>query len=126
MINAVSYQFNKFVEFAEERVKAGKESAIARTGEVRIGAGTPLEERAIYSTDKTDFVGMTILRTKDAKAANDEVRELFRKSIAEDPYGNMEKVDKFCTYLERNGPAAFHVADGKNVDLNWVYREVIG
>ncbi|MBQ3340514.1 MAG: hypothetical protein IJG84_01360 [Kiritimatiellae bacterium] len=83
MINAVSYQFNKFVEFAEERVKAGKESAIARTGEVRIGAGTPLEERAIYSTDKTDFVGMTILRTKDAKRANDEVRELFRKSIAE-------------------------------------------
>ena len=83
MINAVSYQFNKFVEFAEERVKAGKESAIARTGEVRIGKGTPLEERAIYSTDKTDFVGMTILRTKDAKAANDEVRELFRKSIAE-------------------------------------------
>ena len=126
MINAVSYQFNKFVEFAEERVKAGKESAIARTGEVRIGAGTPLEERAIYSTDKTDFVGMTILRTKDAKAANDEVRELFRKSIAEDPYGNMEKVDKFCTYLEKNGPAAFHVADGKNVDLNWIYREVIG
>ena len=83
MINAVSYQFSKFVEFAEERVKAGKESAIARTGEVRIGAGTPLEERAIYSTDKTDFVGMTLLRTKDAKAANDEVRELFRKSIAE-------------------------------------------
>ena len=83
MINAVSYQFERFVEFAEERVKAGKESAIARTGEVRIGKGTPLEERAIYSTDKTDFVGMTILRTKDAKAANDEVRELFRKSIAE-------------------------------------------
>ncbi len=83
MINAVSYQFERFVEFAEERVKAGKESAIARTGEVRIGAGTPLEERAIYATDKTDFVGMTILRTKDAKAANDEVRELFRKSIAE-------------------------------------------
>ena len=69
---------------------------------------------------------MTILRTKDAKAANDEVRELFRKSIAEDPYGNTEKVDKFCAYLEENGPAAFHVADGKNVDLNWLYREVIG
>ena len=83
MINAVSYQFERFVEFAQERVKAGKETAIARTGEVRIGKGTPLEERAIYSTDKTDFVGMTILRTKDAKAANDEVRELFRKSIAE-------------------------------------------
>ena len=83
MINAVCYQFERFVEFAEERVKAGKESAIARTGEVRIGKGTPLEERAIYASDKVDFVGMTILRTKDAKAANDEVRELFRKSIAE-------------------------------------------
>jgi hypothetical protein len=46
--------------------------------------------------------------------------------LAEDPYGNMEKVDKFCTYLENNGPAALHVADGKNVDLNWIYREVIG
>ena len=46
--------------------------------------------------------------------------------LAEDPYGNTEKVDKFCTYLEENGPAAFHVADGKNVDLNWIYREVIG
>ena len=33
--------------------------------------------------------------------------------LAEDPYGNMEKVDKFCTYLENNGPAALHVADGR-------------
>ena len=41
-------------------------------------------------------------------------------------HGNLEKVDKFCTYLENNGPAAFHVADGKNVDLNRLYREVIG
>ena len=46
--------------------------------------------------------------------------------LAEDPYGNSAKIDKFCTYLEENGPAAFHVADGTNVDLNWVYREVIG
>ncbi len=29
MINAVSYQFERFVEFAEERVEAGKGSAIA-------------------------------------------------------------------------------------------------
>ena len=36
MINAVSYQFNKFVEFAEERVKAGKDSAIARTWSKRV------------------------------------------------------------------------------------------
>ena len=126
MINAVNEQFSRFVSFAQERFDAGKETAIATKGDVQAKGGTPLEERAIYSTDKTDFVGMTILRTKDAKAANDEVRELFRKSIAEDPYGNLEKVDKFCTYLENNGPAAFHVADGKNVDLNWIYREVIG
>ena len=46
--------------------------------------------------------------------------------LAEDPYGNIAKIDKFYTYLENNGPAAFHVADGKNVDLNWIYREVIG
>ena len=46
--------------------------------------------------------------------------------LAEDPYGNSAKIDKFCAYLEKNGPAALHVADGKNVDLNWIYREVIG
>ena len=50
----------------------------------------------------------------------------FGKFLAEDPFGAAEKIDRFCTYLENNGPAALHVADGKNVDLNWVYREVIG
>ena len=48
------------------------------------------------------------------------------KFLAEDPFGAAGKIDKFCTYLENNGPAALHVADGKNVDLNWIYREVIG
>ena len=52
MINAVNAQFSRFVEFAEERVRAGKDTAIARTGEVRVGGGTPLEERAISATDK--------------------------------------------------------------------------
>ena len=83
MINAVNAQFSRFVEFAEERVKAGKDTAIARTGEVRVGGGTPLEERAISATDKIDFVGMTLLRTQDSKRANDEVRQLFRKSVAD-------------------------------------------
>ena len=83
MISAVSYQFEKFVRFAEERVKAGKDTAIARKGEVTAYGGTALEERNIYATDKTDFVGMTILRGGDTKRANDEVRELFRKSIVE-------------------------------------------
>ena len=83
MIGAVNAQFSRFVEFAEERVKAGKDTAIARTGEVRVGGGTPLEERAISASDKIDFVGMTLLRTQDSKRANDEVRQLFRKSVAE-------------------------------------------
>ena len=83
MISAVSYQFEKFVRFAEERVKAGKDTAIARKGDVTFGEGTALEERNIYATDKTDFVGMTILRGGDTKRANDEVRELFRKSIVD-------------------------------------------
>ena len=83
MINAVNLQFERFVAFAEERVKAGKDTAIATKGDVKAGGGTPLEERAINATGKTDFVGMTILRGGDTKRANDEVRELFRKSIVE-------------------------------------------
>ena len=83
MISAVNYQFERFMEFAEERVKAGKDTAIARTGEVRVEGPPGLAERAIYATDKTDFVGMSLVRTDGAKRANDEVRELFRKSIAD-------------------------------------------
>ena len=71
------------MEFAEERVKAGKDTAIATKGEVKVGGGTALEERAIYPTDKKDFVGMSLLRGGDTQRANDEVRELFRKSIVE-------------------------------------------
>ena len=102
MINAVNAQFSRFVEFAEERVRAGKDTAIARTGEVRVGEGTPLEERAISTTDKLG------------------------KSLAEDPFGATEKIDKFCTYLENNGPAALSVADGKDVDLNRLFKQVVG
>ena len=42
MISAVNYQFERFVEFAEERVKAGKDTAIARTGEVATGKDVDL------------------------------------------------------------------------------------
>ena len=48
------------------------------------------------------------------------------KFLAEDPFGAAEKIDKFCTYLENNGPAALHVADGKDVDLDRLFREVVG
>jgi hypothetical protein len=29
----------------------------------------------------------------------------------------------FPTYLENNGPAALHVDDGKNLDLNRLFKE---
>ena len=47
------------------------------------------------------------------------------KFLAEDPFGAAEKIDKFCTYLENNGPAALSVADGKDVDLNRLFKQVV-
>ena len=82
----------------------------------------PALTKAAEAIDKVLGKIMAYLQTDQGKEMLDKLGEF----LAEDPYGNMEKVDKFCTYLENNGPAALHVADGKNVDLNWVYREVIG
>ena len=48
------------------------------------------------------------------------------KFLAEDPFGAAEKIDKFCTYLENNGPAALSVADGKDVNLNRLFKQVVG
>ena len=45
--------------------------------------------------------------------------------LSKDPFGNLEKVDKFCAYLENNGPAALPVADGKKVDLDRLFKEVV-
>jgi len=46
--------------------------------------------------------------------------------LAEDPFGAAEKIDKFCTYLENNGPAVLSAADGKDVNLNRLFKEVVG
>ena len=81
MINAVNEQFSRFVNFAQERFDAGKTKAIATKGDIAAGGGTPLEERSIKVSDKSDWVGNIWLRKDDAKKANDEVRELFRKTI---------------------------------------------
>ena len=81
MINAVNEQFSRFVNFAQERFDAGKTKAIATKGDIQAGGGTPLEERSIKVSDKSDWVGNIWLRKDDAKRANDEVRELFRKTI---------------------------------------------
>ena len=87
--------------FAQNMLESAKGKLVAAANEGGMATGTSSELPAVMLDKLGEF-------------------------LAEDPYGNMEKVDKFCTYLENNGPAAFHVADGKNVDLNWIYREVIG
>ncbi|MBR2838845.1 MAG: hypothetical protein IKE55_08685 [Kiritimatiellae bacterium] len=83
MISAVSEQFSKFVQFAEDQSARGKEKAIATKGDVAVGGGTTLEERSIVRTDKIDWVGLVIFRSDDAKRANNEVRALFKKTVAE-------------------------------------------
>ena len=87
--------------FAQNMLESAKGRLIAAANEGGMATGTSSELPAVMLDKLEEF-------------------------LAEDPYGNSEKVDKFCSYLEKNGPAALHVADGKNVDLNWIYREVIG
>ena len=65
MINAVNEQFSRFVSFAQERFAAGKETASATKGDVQAGGGTPLEERGITVTDKSDWVGKSLFRKQD-------------------------------------------------------------
>ena len=83
MINAVSQQFSKFVSFAEERIQAGKDKAIATKGDILAKGGTTLEERKIVATSKFDWVTLSFLRSGDAKRVNNEARTLFRNTIAD-------------------------------------------
>ena len=83
MINAVNEQFSRFVAFAQERVDAGKKRAIATKGDVMALGGTTLEERKIKVTDKLDWVSLSFFRGGDAQRVNNEVRELFRKAVAD-------------------------------------------
>lgn len=83
MINAVNEQFSRFVNFAQERVDAGKATAIATKGDVQKGGGTTLEERSISVSRKIDWVSLSIFRGDSAQRANNEVRDLFRKTVAD-------------------------------------------
>ena len=83
MINAVNEQFSRFVSFAEGRMAAGKDKAIASKGDIEKGGGTTLEERNIKTSSRFDWVSLSIFRWKGARSDNNAVRELFRKSIAE-------------------------------------------
>ena len=89
MIGAVSEQFSKFVSFAEEQISRGKGKAIATKGDI-VG-GTKLEERKIAITNKTDWVGLVLFRSGDTKAANNEVRDLFKKTIV-DMFGGEQNI----------------------------------
>ena len=91
MINAVNEQFSRFVSFAEEKVALGKTKAIATKGDIAAGGGTPLEERNINVAPKGDWVGNVWFRKDDAVAANNEVRELFKKTII-DMFGGEKQI----------------------------------
>lgn len=78
MLNAVSNQFNKFVEFAQNQYAVGKKTAIATRGAVEVGAGTPLEERTIAKSSG-DWIGK--FRFQARKDINNAVRDLFKKTI---------------------------------------------
>ena len=89
MIDAVSNQFNRFVQFAQEKIAAGARTAIATKGDVEVGGGTPLEERKITTTNNGDRVGK--FRNQDLKDVNDAVRALFRKTVA-DMFGGEKNI----------------------------------
>ena len=92
MIDAVNNQFNRFVQFAQDHFDNGERTAIATKGDVTAAAGTPLEERNIKSTNNGDHIGK--FRDQSIKDVNDQVRALFRKTVA-DMFGG-----------ERNIPAS--------------------
>ena len=87
--------------FAQSMLESAKGKLIAAANEGGMATGTSSELPAVMLDKLGDF-------------------------LAEDPFGNIEKVDKFCAYLEKNGPAALHVADGKDVDLNRLFKQVVG
>ena len=91
MINAVNEQFSRFVSFAEEKFAAGKTKAIATKGDVEKGGGTTLEERKITLSNRFDWVSMSFLRGGGAQRDNNEVRALFRKSVA-DMFGGEKNI----------------------------------
>lgn len=75
----INAQFSKFVQFAEQQMRAGNETAIARAGGEVAGQGG-LSSRSIVAAegDKTaPFMG----RSQENKDANNAVRDLFRNTI---------------------------------------------
>ena len=76
---AQNAQFDLFVEFARQQMKAGHTRAVARAG---AATGATLDERAISAAASGDRA-FAVVRSGVSKTANDVVRDLFRKSVAE-------------------------------------------
>lgn len=76
---AQNAQFDLFVEFARQQMKAGHTRAVARAG---AATGATLNERAISAAASGDRA-FAVVRSGVSKTANDVARDLFRKSVAE-------------------------------------------
>ena len=76
---AQNAQFDLFVEFARQQMKAGHTRAVARAG---AATGATLDERAISAATSGDRA-FAVVRSGVDKTANDVARDLFRKSVAE-------------------------------------------
>ena len=77
-------QFEQFVKFADNAIKAGKEKTIAK-----MGAEDPLAGCTI-TRQTNDKVG-ALFRQNATKKQNDAVRELFKTSII-DMFGGASKI----------------------------------
>ena len=88
-------QFKQFAQFAENRIRAGKDSAVARFAaptngpQAPDGAGSLASRRIQAATE--DWVGK-IWRSNLSEGANEEVRTLFRKSVADIFGGNEDRI----------------------------------
>lgn len=80
-ISGYNTQFQNFVNFANERVKAGKDDAIALVEE----GSTSLGVRSIKaaSSDRAGHFAASFFRTNASKSANDVARDIFKRAISD-------------------------------------------
>lgn len=89
MFNTVNSQFQKFVDFATEKLAVNEKKAIARLCE----GETALSARSITAAERgTDSVGR-LKRDDTACNANNAVRSIFRKAVA-DLFGGEKNIPK--------------------------------
>ena len=79
-INLNNAQYGKFVQFAEQQIRAGNETAIARDGGAAAGGGQ-LAGHTIVAADGDKVAPFR--RSQANKDANNVARDLFRQTIAD-------------------------------------------